>query len=586
MSSFVDQIVDFATESNTNTALCILAGTFLVYFLFFFEKSKKNDKIITKSREITKDIKKDHKVTTQQTPKQTAPVKKVQPNPFLAQYEASQARSLSDAAKYIEANFKKEKEEESYDSLFDELLATAPAVVGASAITRQIASSKPITEDAMSKLHVTKNADKLTKSKKEESEPMIRKAHVVVEPFLARFEATTASTTLEAREYILSLPKPPSPFLANYEACTASHLLVSQSYAASLPKPFLASYEATTALTALNNKKYIDSLPKPPRPCLAAFEATTALTALNNKKYIESLPKPPRPCLAAFEATTAHSLQVSATYAASLPKMPKPFLARYEATVASTLMNSKEYINQLVKSDSTYVKSVQLIKKVAKPVESLATYEATTATTTLAAKKYIQSLVESSEYVKPTPAVERLEQREAEEIDFEELSSNSSVSEVSTSTLSSEVSVPNNKEIQDSNVDTVDQAQSQQRLDLSWDELYSGDNNKRSIRAVVPSATIVEEPPKPWVTTTLCIYYPNCTNKNCKFVHPGTDNNPRPKPKRSATIATEPKRIWSRHERIERQSQTHFPIWKSRCVHWPFCTNNHCKYSHPIKECR
>ncbi|OBZ88677.1 hypothetical protein A0J61_03281 [Choanephora cucurbitarum] len=550
MSSLADQIVEFATESTINTALCILAGTFMI------------DKVVTKSREITKDIKKEQEITEKEAPKQVAPIK-AQPQPFLASYEATQAKSLSDAVKYIEANFKKDEKEEEPDSLFDELLATAPAAVATTSIARQIATQKPTTDYAMPKLQVTENADNLAESQKnmeQDSEPLIESKPIAVEPFLAHFEATAAFTALKAREYVASLPKPPKPFLANYEASTASYLLVSQVFAASLPKP--------------------------PKPFLAAYEATTALHGLTTKKYIESLPKPPKPFLAAFEATTAHSLQASATYVASLPKMPKPFLAHYEATAAHTLLSSRNYITQLVKPDSAYVKSVQSIQKDMKSVESLATYEATTAATAFVSKKYIESLVDSPEYVKPAPVFEKSEQKgmeEKEEAEDEELSSNSSVSEVSTSSLSSEVSVSDSKKVDNSKI--VDQANSSHRFNLSWDEIYSGDNNKRSIKTVMSPST-VEESPKPWVSTTLCIYYPNCTNKNCKFIHPGSDNNPRPKPKRSATIATEPKRIWTRHERIERQSQTHFPIWKSRCVHWPFCTNNHCKYSHPIKECR
>lgn len=62
--------------------------------------------------------------------------------------------------------------------------------------------------------------------------------------------------------------------------------------------------------------------------------------------------------------------------------------------------------------------------------------------------------------------------------------------------------------------------------------------------------------------------------------------SPKPKPKRAATMDTVYKKPLTKAELIEKQSQSHFPTWKSRCVHWPYCTNNHCKYSHPIKECR
>ncbi|KAI7900842.1 uncharacterized protein BX663DRAFT_516702 [Cokeromyces recurvatus] len=90
--------------------------------------------------------------------------------------------------------------------------------------------------------------------------------------------------------------------------------------------------------------------------------------------------------------------------------------------------------------------------------------------------------------------------------------------------------------------------------------------------------------------TANCIYYPHCTNKRCKFVHPGNDNVMPPKKKSTAGNSqngrnnTKKTMTWA--ERIDKQARPHPPIWKSRCVHWPKCTNNNCKYSHPSKPCR
>ncbi|KAI8991322.1 hypothetical protein BDF20DRAFT_844038 [Mycotypha africana] len=116
----------------------------------------------------------------------------------------------------------------------------------------------------------------------------------------------------------------------------------------------------------------------------------------------------------------------------------------------------------------------------------------------------------------------------------------------------------------------------------SWTELF---HDPAYLRYTRPTPEFLNESANegPFSTgyDSECIYYPNCTNRNCKFIHPGPDNNPHVKRFHSSS-----KKQWSIADRIDRQAQSHPPVWKSRCTHWPFCTNNNCKYAHPIKECR
>ncbi|KAF7732060.1 hypothetical protein EC973_007165 [Apophysomyces ossiformis] len=46
------------------------------------------------------------------------------------------------------------------------------------------------------------------------------------------------------------------------------------------------------------------------------------------------------------------------------------------------------------------------------------------------------------------------------------------------------------------------------------------------------------------------------------------------------------KKRMSRPEQIEQQRQTYIPPMKSRCIYWPSCTNKNCKFAHPTKQCR
>ncbi|KAI7885287.1 hypothetical protein K492DRAFT_204147 [Lichtheimia hyalospora FSU 10163] len=62
---------------------------------------------------------------------------------------------------------------------------------------------------------------------------------------------------------------------------------------------------------------------------------------------------------------------------------------------------------------------------------------------------------------------------------------------------------------------------------------------------------------------------------------PGQDEN-RPRGKKGRRV----KKRLSRVERIEEQRQTHKPTMKSRCDYWPYCSNRNCKFIHPVKPCR
>ncbi|KAI8061478.1 uncharacterized protein B0P05DRAFT_557168 [Gilbertella persicaria] len=612
MSAFIEEAIIFATESTLNTLVCVVAGTFLVYYLFFFDK-KKGTKVESKLREIKKepikvDQKKEKEVSNLIVKEVETLLPKKQQEPFLARFEATQAICLLEANKYIGSIFEKK---EKPNSFFDDLLGVSDVEADSgTAITRQAIHNEATTvveevkeekEELSSGLQATENNDIVEEEKKES---LVESEVVPVEPFLAAYEATVASTTLEAQQYISALPKPPRPFLAAFEATTATTTMIAREYVNAMPKPprpFLAAFEATTASNLLAAQTFAASLPKPSKPFLAHYEATTAQVASAAQEYAKSLPKPSKPFLAAFEATTAQFTQIARDYVAALPKPPKPFLAAFEATTASTTCTNQQYITDMVKSDSAYIESLQSISKrsnTSVPSNTLASYEATAASILSISQEYIQNLTASVEYPKANINVKATESEEkvvsSMDEEAEELSSTSSLSEASTSSLPSEAPVSASDEKDKSivgneglQVDVVDQtnARSSEQFKLSWDDIYSGDNNKK-IKATTQSPSSTESPTKPWMSTTPCIYYPNCTNKNCKFIHPGPDNNPRPKPKRAATVNAEPKRLWTRPELIERQSQTHFPIWKSRCVHWPYCTNKHCKYSHPIKECR
>jgi hypothetical protein len=46
------------------------------------------------------------------------------------------------------------------------------------------------------------------------------------------------------------------------------------------------------------------------------------------------------------------------------------------------------------------------------------------------------------------------------------------------------------------------------------------------------------------------------------------------------------KKRMTRLEQIDQQRQTHIVTMKARCNWWPNCTNKNCKYHHPYKPCR
>ncbi|KAG1128466.1 hypothetical protein G6F42_005940 [Rhizopus arrhizus] len=364
-------------------------------------------------------------------------------------------------------------------------------------------------------------------------------------------------TLLEAQQFVAAIPKATKPFLAAYEATTASVALeASQNI-----KKFVAGLAYTEAV-AESYKRIVKSR-KPVNPVLAAYEATAAQCTVAAQKHV-----------AALVATGDYQEALKACREKQMANINKPApsnnLSQYEVTTASTISASREYINNLT-SYSEYLDAMKIataklqdaITKEVLPTNTtnLASLEATTAYQLLQHQKQQQQHVESDSDIEV-------------EIEDNVLSSPSAISSVS-STTSSEIArgISNNKK--PSQISTTD---TKSQFDVSWDQMYANNNNKK------PAAVESPKSAAPFMSTVECTYYPNCTNKNCKFVHPGNENNP--KPKRAATMDTVYKKPWTKAERIERQSQTHFPTWKSRCVLWPYCTNNHCKYSHPIKECR
>ncbi|CAO3692116.1 hypothetical protein CU097_008444 [Rhizopus azygosporus] len=361
------------------------------------------------------------------------------------------------------------------------------------------------------------------------------------DPCLAKYEATTASCLLASQQYIESLPKPVTPFLANYEVTTASCLLVSQQYIESLPKPvtpFLANFEATTAFTLLAAEKHIASLPKKVDPFLADYEATTARVLLQSSKYIEQIkPSVKESALAKYDASTACHLLKASEYVASMPKPPSPFLAKYEATTAATLHTAQKYIESLPKPAKPFLAQYEAttaltllharnyVELLPKPVQPfLANYESTTAGTLLAARNYISSLEPSNQSSKSASrAISR---------------QNSSFS-----VTASPFHPTNNTTIP-----------FQQSPASSPQGLLVSDHDS--------AADSEPETEKDYNQ-----------GRESVFVM-------------ANTFAAYDERTWARLEKIQKQSQNHLPKMKSRCNYWPNCTNKHCKYWHPVKDCR
>ncbi|KAG0165846.1 hypothetical protein DFQ28_005239 [Apophysomyces sp. BC1034] len=57
-------------------------------------------------------------------------------------------------------------------------------------------------------------------------------------------------------------------------------------------------------------------------------------------------------------------------------------------------------------------------------------------------------------------------------------------------------------------------------------------------------------------------------------------------PEEQYDYASNKKKRMSRPEQIEQQRQAYIPPMKSRCIYWPSCTNKNCKFAHPTKQCR
>ncbi|GAN10871.1 hypothetical protein MAM1_0419d10421 [Mucor ambiguus] len=659
MSNLLEKIVLLATRATLGTIACILVGTVCVYIVLFGNKKAPSTIQQHGSREIQKDDahsqikssspvddekhtdsikaeKKDNE-TVKTDRESDASVQVVKPQPFLAQYEATVAIVLRDAANYKPTLVK---------SISTETKEEEEGTTGHVESSREVKTKSAVAVVASAAVATTASAIANTLGTDQDVTLVESKAP---EPVLAAYEATTASTALQAQQFIASLPKvprAPEPFLAAFEATTASTALEASKYISTLPKapkPFLAAFEATTASVSLAASQYIAALPKAPRPFLAAFEATCAITALEAQQFVAAMPKPPKPFIAAYQATTAlvemeasqniKELVASPEYTEALAEShariakhcepSNPVLAAYEATAAECAVVAQKHVAAFVAAED-YQRTLEacrekLMAQFNKSASSdnLSQYDITTASTISASREYIDKLTSNDEYLdamktataklhqvinkevppaittslaslEATAAYQLLQHQNQQqqqhvesdsdiEVEIEDnvLSSPSAVSSVS-STTSTELARGISNHKKPSEISTED---AKAQFDVSWDQMYANsNNNKKPAVADSPKSTA------PFMSTIECTYYPNCTNKNCKFVHPGKENNP--KPKRAATMDAVYKKPWTKAERIERQSQTHFPTWKSRCVHWPYCTNNHCKYSHPIKECR
>ncbi|KAI9269737.1 hypothetical protein EDC94DRAFT_656770 [Helicostylum pulchrum] len=335
-------------------------------------------------------------------------------------------------------------------------------------------------------------------------------------PHLAAYNATEASLALQHRKYIKSLPAPPRPHLAAFNATEASLILQHRKYIKSLPKaprPHLAAYNATEASLVLQHRKYIKSLPAPPRPHLAAFNATEASLALQHRKYIKSLPKAPRPCLADYNSTEALNIIIARQYIDSLPKQPVPFLSQYNATEAMIALKSQKFIASI---RCAKVKDIQ--RESDKVKSNLVRVEATNASLLLKYQVYVQKhqhYVSDSEVGTDGP-----------------LSSPSTTPSTSTSSLHSEknriTAVLNKQQDIDSQV-----------YGAAWGPPIFGGN------------MMTGEPLR-----------------------------------LNGTFNLNEKKEWSIEEKIGKQTQSHMPKMKNRCDYWPNCTNKHCKFSHPTSPCR
>jgi hypothetical protein len=349
----------------------------------------------------------------------------------------------------------------------------------------------------------------------------VKKEHI--EPFLAAFNATEAITTLEAQHYISLLPKAPKPSKAS--------------------EPFLASFNATEAVAIFEAQRYISSLPKAPKvskapePFLAAFNTTEAITTLEAQHYISSLPKTPK-----------------APKAPKASKAPEPFLAAYNASTALAALKAQEFIAVKFKFDETYVQALkstldrlQSQEKTNLSHSSLDDSLALSESTTNVSASHDHGVASHNEHFSALKAAtETLLTEKSDEEDNNGLSLSPSDASSSTSTVHSSSMTEITRDIKTSNditvdsnkdqgkalhVNTIDQNNNKPVSRFDWDQIYTGGGNdsKKSPIKAQQSPTSMQASPVTktnefFMTTALCTYYPNCTNKNCKFIHPGNEN--------------------------------------------------------------
>ena len=358
---------------------------------------------------------------------------------------------------------------------------------------------------------------------------------VASNPILAAYESTTASTVLEASQSIKSIVSAPEYSQAMTESLENIASIAAKNIVAS--NPVLAAFEATTASVEFKASQSIKSIVSTPEYSQSMIESLENIASIAAESIVAS-----NPFLALYESTTAHCTEAAQKYVATfihskeysksiksyqekqnancpealqmaLKKEPTLLsnssssdgLSQYELTTASTISASRNYVNNLTSHDEY----LNALKTTTSNLQNVVTKEVhSTLTTNLASLEATTAyqLLQHQQHVESDSDIEV-------EIEDNVLSPPSAISSVS-STTSSENGTSGGIENKPLQINTLD---NKSQFDVSWDQMYSNNNTK----------SVVVESPKsaaPFMSTVDCTYYPNCTNKNCKFVHPGQEN--------------------------------------------------------------
>ena len=514
-------------------------------------------------------------------------------NPILAAYESTTASTVLEASQSIKSIVSAPEYSQAMTESLENIasiaakniVASNPVLAAFEATTASVEfkasqSIKSIVSTSEYKYAMTESLENIS--------AIAAKNIVASNPILAAYESTTASTVLEASQSIKSIVSAPEYSQAMTESLENIASIAARNTVAS--NPVLAAFEATTASTILEASQSIKSIVSAPEysqamtesleniasiaaknivasnPVLAAFEATTASVEFKASQSIKSIVSTPE-----YSQSMIESLENIASIAAESIVASNPFLALYESTTAhcteaaqkyvATFIHSKEYSKSIKsyqeKQNANCPEALQMALKKEPTLlsnssssDGLSQYELTTASTISASRNYVNNLTSHDEYLnalktttsnlqnvvtkevhstlttnlaslEATTAYQLLQhQQHVEsdsdiEVEIEDnvLSPPSAISSVS-STTSSENGTSGGIENKPLQINTLD---NKSQFDVSWDQMYSNNNTK----------SVVVESPKsaaPFMSTVDCTYYPNCTNKNCKFVHPGQEN--------------------------------------------------------------